>query len=220
MCFGPRAIGTESARCALRSDDTDAHQDAGHAHAVGGSEPVGGLFHEVTLALATSRPTGYQFAFFTIQGPAALASGRLERLAWPGVIAGRITAHGAAIVLLAITSVLFFDVSARSFPSSMRAGRRCRRRRPHHPRCPLWSPRRPTVSLPADGDGGHPHDGRNALGTTRGDKAEVHDHHQSVEDRPCRLGVLNPGAEERDEVECEDRRDRQRDGLLPKNWST
>src|SRR5579871_3704344 len=40
-----------------------------------------GVFHEVVFALATSRLTGYQFAFFTIQGPAALASGHLERLA-------------------------------------------------------------------------------------------------------------------------------------------
>ena len=58
---------------------------------------VSGLFHEVTFALATSRLTGYQFAFFTIQGPAALASGHLERLARRGGIAGKITAHGATI---------------------------------------------------------------------------------------------------------------------------
>ena len=43
---------------------------------------VSGLFHEVTFALATSRLTGYQLAFFTIQGPAALASGALS--GWPG----------------------------------------------------------------------------------------------------------------------------------------
>ena len=77
---------------------------------------VSGLFHEVTFALATSRLTGYQFAFFTIQGPAALASGRLERLARRGGIAGKIMAHGATILFLAVTSVLFFDGVGRIFP--------------------------------------------------------------------------------------------------------
>ncbi len=69
---------------------------------------VSGLFHEVTFALATSRLTGYQFAFFTIQGPAALASGRLERLAMRGGIAGKIIAHRATILFFAVKSVLFF----------------------------------------------------------------------------------------------------------------
>ncbi len=77
---------------------------------------VSGLFHEVTFALATSRLTGYQFAFFTIQGPAALASGRLERLARRGGIAGKITAHGATILFMAVTSVLFFDGVSKVFP--------------------------------------------------------------------------------------------------------
>jgi hypothetical protein len=77
---------------------------------------VSGLFHELAFALATSRPTGYQFAFFTIQGPAVLASGHLERLARRGGIAGKITAHGATIVFMAITSVLFFDGVRKIFP--------------------------------------------------------------------------------------------------------
>ena len=77
---------------------------------------VSGLFHELMFALATSRLTGYQFAFFTIQGPAALASGRLERLARRGGIAGKITAHGATILFLAVTSVLFFDGVSKIFP--------------------------------------------------------------------------------------------------------
>jgi MBOAT, membrane-bound O-acyltransferase family len=77
---------------------------------------VSGLFHEVMFALATSRLTGYQFAFFTIQGPAALASGRLERLARRGGIAGKITAHGATILFVAVTSVLFFDGVSKIFP--------------------------------------------------------------------------------------------------------
>jgi hypothetical protein len=77
---------------------------------------VSGLLHEAAFALATSRLTGYQFAFFTIQGPAALASGGLERLARRGGIAAKITAHGATIVFLAITSVLFFDGISKIFP--------------------------------------------------------------------------------------------------------
>jgi hypothetical protein len=77
---------------------------------------VSGVFHEVMFALATSRLTGYQLAFFMIQGPAALASGRLERLARRGGIAGKITAHGATILFVAVTSVLFFDGVSKIFP--------------------------------------------------------------------------------------------------------
>jgi hypothetical protein len=77
---------------------------------------VSGLFHEVTFALATSRLTGYQFAFFTIQGPAALASGQLERLARRGGMAGKLTAHGATICFFAFTSVFFFDGVSKVFP--------------------------------------------------------------------------------------------------------
>lgn len=77
---------------------------------------VSGLFHEVTFAIATSRLTGYQLAFFTIQGPAALASGRLERLARRGGIAGKILAHAATILFVAVTSVLFFDGVSKVFP--------------------------------------------------------------------------------------------------------
>lgn len=76
-----------------------------------------GVFHEAAFALATSRLTGYQFAFFAVQGPAALVSRRLERLARRGGIAGRITAHGATIVFLSVTSVLFFHGVSEVFPS-------------------------------------------------------------------------------------------------------
>ena len=54
--------------------------------------------------------------FFTIQGPVALASGRLERLARRGGMAGKITAHGATILFVAVTSVLFFDGVSKIFP--------------------------------------------------------------------------------------------------------
>jgi MBOAT, membrane-bound O-acyltransferase family len=77
---------------------------------------VSGLFHELAFALATSRLSGYQFAFFTIQGPAALASGRLLRLARRGGIVGKIMAHGATILFVAVTSVLFFDGVSKIFP--------------------------------------------------------------------------------------------------------
>jgi hypothetical protein len=77
---------------------------------------VSGLFHEIMFALATSRVTGYQFAFFTVQGPTALASRRLERLARRGGIAGKITAHGTTILFVAVTSVLFFDGVRKIFP--------------------------------------------------------------------------------------------------------
>jgi hypothetical protein len=68
------------------------------------------------FAVATSQLTGYQFLFFTIQGPAALASGRLERLARRGGIAGKIMAHGVTILFLAVTSVFFFDGVSEVFP--------------------------------------------------------------------------------------------------------
>lgn len=77
---------------------------------------ISGFFHEVMFAVATSRLTGYQLVFFSIQGPAALASGRLERLARRGGIAGKILAHGATILFLAATSVLFFEGVSKVFP--------------------------------------------------------------------------------------------------------
>jgi hypothetical protein len=77
---------------------------------------VSGVFHEVAFALATSRLTGYQLAFFTIHGPAALVSGRLERLARRGGIAGRVMAHGITILFVGVTSVLFFDGVSKIFP--------------------------------------------------------------------------------------------------------
>lgn len=77
---------------------------------------VSGLMHEVPFTMATSRLTGYQLAFFAIQGPAALASGSLDRLARRGGLAGRVATHGSTILILAVTSVLFFDGMSRIFP--------------------------------------------------------------------------------------------------------
>jgi hypothetical protein len=75
-----------------------------------------GVFHEAAFALATSRVTGYQFAFFALQGPMALASRPLERLARRGGIAGRVTAHGVTILFLSVSSVLFFHGVSKVFP--------------------------------------------------------------------------------------------------------
>jgi hypothetical protein len=77
---------------------------------------VSGILHEAAFAMATSRLTGYQLAFFTIQGPAALATGRLERLAHRGGIAGRIVAHSVTFLFLAVTSVFFFHGVSQIFP--------------------------------------------------------------------------------------------------------
>jgi D-alanyl-lipoteichoic acid acyltransferase DltB (MBOAT superfamily) len=77
---------------------------------------VSGVFHELMFGLATSRFTGYQLAFFSLQAPAALASGRLERFAKQGGITGKFVAHGSTILFLAVTSVLFFNGVHTVFP--------------------------------------------------------------------------------------------------------
>ena len=93
---------------------------------------VSGLFHEVTFAVATSRLTGYQLAFFAIQGPAALASGRLERLARRGLrVRSRPTGPRSSSSPPRPSSSS--TGSARSSPSSMSAAHRCRRTRPRGP---------------------------------------------------------------------------------------
>lgn len=74
------------------------------------------VFHELMFGIATSRFTGCQLAFFTLQAPAALASGRLERFAKRGGTTGELVAHGSTIMFLAVTSVLFFDGVRRVFP--------------------------------------------------------------------------------------------------------
>ena len=87
---------------------------------------VSGLFHEVAFAMATSRLTGYQFAFFTIQGPAALASGASS--AWPveGGLRARSRPTGPRSSSSPSRPSSSSTGSARSSPSSMPARRRCR----------------------------------------------------------------------------------------------
>ncbi len=75
-----------------------------------------GVFHEVMFAQATSRLTGYQFAFFMLQGPATLVSGPFERLASRGGIAGKLMAHGMTMIFMAVTSILFFNGVSEVFP--------------------------------------------------------------------------------------------------------
>jgi hypothetical protein len=77
---------------------------------------VSGLLHEAVFGIATSRFDGTQLAFFLLQAPAALASGRFERLARRGGIAGKVAAHGSTIVFLYATSFLFFRGVSRIFP--------------------------------------------------------------------------------------------------------
>lgn len=96
------------------------YQTAGGRHAPARSVlwvfVFSGLFHEAAFALATCRLTGYQFAFFAIQGPAVLASRPLERLARRGGVAGRVLAHVVTVLFLSVTSVLFFHGVSLVFP--------------------------------------------------------------------------------------------------------
>ncbi len=77
---------------------------------------VSALFHEAAFAIATSRITGYQFAFFLIQAPAVLLSPALERLAIARPIAGALGVRAATILWMACTSVLFFHGVDLIFP--------------------------------------------------------------------------------------------------------
>lgn len=83
---------------------------------------ISGLHHELMFGIATSRFTGYQLAFFLAQAPAVLASGRLARSARRGGVAGKVAAHGATILFLSVTSVLFFHGVGRVFPRLLANG--------------------------------------------------------------------------------------------------
>jgi hypothetical protein len=77
---------------------------------------ISGAFHELAFTIATSRLTGYQFAFFSSQGLAIVASKCLGRRAQRAGSLGRLTARLATWIFLAVTSVLFFDGVSRIFP--------------------------------------------------------------------------------------------------------
>lgn len=66
--------------------------------------------------IATSEFNGYQLAFFTLQAPAVLASGRLERFAKREGMMGKFVAHTSTILFMAFTSILFFDGVQKVFP--------------------------------------------------------------------------------------------------------
>jgi hypothetical protein len=83
-----------------------------------------GLYHELMFGIATSRFDGSQLAFFLVQAPAALASGRIERWVRKGGIARRIAAHGFTILFLSVTSILFFRGVSRVFPFIYASGTR------------------------------------------------------------------------------------------------
>jgi hypothetical protein len=74
---------------------------------------VSGVFHELMFTIATSRLTGYQLAFFSIQGPAAIASVRLAKRRG---IKAQIVSHLVTMLFMGCSSVLFFDGVARIFP--------------------------------------------------------------------------------------------------------
>ena len=74
-----------------------------------------GLFHELAFGLATGRFDGYQFAFFVIQAPAVLLSGKLSRWSRRGGVGGEIVARGFTILCLGATSILFLHGVDRVF---------------------------------------------------------------------------------------------------------
>ena len=65
-----------------------------------------GAFHELMFGIATSRFDGYQFAFFAVQAPAIMASGRMKVFARRGGAAGAVWL--ATFLWLWATSFLFF----------------------------------------------------------------------------------------------------------------
>lgn len=75
-----------------------------------------GLFHELCFGIATSRFDGYQLAFFVIQAPAVLLTGKLGRWTRRGGVAGRIGARAFTILYLGATSILFLHGVDRIFP--------------------------------------------------------------------------------------------------------
>jgi hypothetical protein len=77
---------------------------------------VSAVFHEVCFAIATSRFTGCQFAFFFLQAPAVAVSNRIQAAvdrAGPSV---RAISRGITVAWFYATSVLFFEGVDRIFP--------------------------------------------------------------------------------------------------------
>ena len=87
--------------------------------------PVRGIFlaffasavlHEVMFAIATSRFTGCQFAFFILQAPAVILSHRITPFVNRGGPAIKTVARILTVLWFYVTSVLFFEGVNRVFP--------------------------------------------------------------------------------------------------------
>jgi hypothetical protein len=87
--------------------------------------PVRGVFaaffmsavlHEVAFAIATSRFTGFQFAFFMLQAPAVVLSGWLQPAIDRAGPAVRSISRCISVLWFYLTSVFFFEGVNRIFP--------------------------------------------------------------------------------------------------------
>lgn len=76
---------------------------------------VSAVLHEVMFGIATSRFDGYQFAFFTLQIPAVLASPLLSQAGRSGAW-GTVAAHFVTIAWFFVTSMLFLHGGNRALP--------------------------------------------------------------------------------------------------------
>jgi hypothetical protein len=77
---------------------------------------VSAVLHEIGFAIATSRVTGCQLAFFLLQAPAVMVSPALDRLSRALGLAGVALAHAATILWVGSTSIFFFEGVERIFP--------------------------------------------------------------------------------------------------------
>lgn len=77
---------------------------------------VSAVFHEIMFAIATSRLTGFQFAFFIGQAPGCILTSRLANRARGGRVIDKCIAHIATITWFYFSSVLFFHGVDLVFP--------------------------------------------------------------------------------------------------------
>jgi hypothetical protein len=77
---------------------------------------VSAALHELMFGIATSRFDGYQGAFFLLQAPAVILSGRAARRADSWGMAQTTLARAATALWLAVTSILFLHGVDRVFP--------------------------------------------------------------------------------------------------------
>ena len=77
---------------------------------------VSAVFHEVCFAIATSRFTGCQFAFFFLQAPAVAVSIRFQAVVDRAGPVFRAMSRAVTVAWFYVTSVLFFEGVDRIFP--------------------------------------------------------------------------------------------------------